>query len=104
MLKRPALRKLIALTVLSTAMVIFTLPAHDALAGDLGVGASPPAQSAPPSANPNHAGPAYGGYSMTLSDVWGPAQMPPAPKDFGPHYDWQPEPLSGGLSHDPYPN
>ena len=41
---------------------------------------------------------------MTLSDVWGPAQMPPAPKDFGPHYDWQPEPLSGGLSHDPYPN
>ena len=62
MLKRPALRKLIALTVLSTAVVIFTLPAHDALAGDLGVGASPPAQSAPPRANPNHAGPTYGGY------------------------------------------
>jgi hypothetical protein len=30
--------------------------------------------------------------------------MPPAPKDFGPHFDFPPEPLSGGLTHDPYPN
>ena len=45
-----------------------------------------------------------GGYSMTLRDVWGPAKMPPAPTDFGPHFDFPPEPLSGGLTHDPYPN
>lgn len=48
--------------------------------------------------------PGVGGTSLTLSDVWGPAEMPPAPKDFGPHFDFPPEPLSGGLSHDPYPN
>lgn len=45
-----------------------------------------------------------GGYSLTLRDVWGPAKMPPAPKDFGPHFDFPPEPLNGGLTHDPYPN
>ena len=33
-----------------------------------------------------------GGYSLTLRDVWGPAKMPPAPKDFGPHFDFPPEP------------
>jgi hypothetical protein len=43
-----------------------------------------------------------GGYSMTLSDVWGPAKMPPAPKDFGPHFDFPPQPLEGGISHAPY--
>jgi hypothetical protein len=53
---------------------------------------------------PSRDGPGVGGYSSTLSDIWGPAEMPPAPKDFGPHFDFQPEPLSGGLSHDPYPN
>jgi hypothetical protein len=36
--------------------------------------------------------------------LWGPAQMPPAPTDFGPYFDFPPEPLNGGLSHDPYPN
>jgi hypothetical protein len=30
--------------------------------------------------------------------------MPPAPKDFGPHFDFPPEALGGGLTHDPYPN
>jgi hypothetical protein len=45
-----------------------------------------------------------GGYSMTLRDVWGPAEMPPPPRDFGPHFDFPPEPLNGGLNHDPYPN
>lgn len=45
-----------------------------------------------------------GGTSLTLRDVWGPAEMPPAPMDFGPHFDFPPEPLSGGLTHDPYPN
>ena len=41
---------------------------------------------------------------VTLRDVWGPARMPPAPQDFGPHFDFPPEPLNGGLNHDPYPN
>jgi hypothetical protein len=45
-----------------------------------------------------------GGTSLTLRDVWGPAEMPPAPKDFGPHFDFPPEALGGGLTHDPYPN
>jgi len=45
-----------------------------------------------------------GGYSLRLSDVWGPAKMPPAPKDFGPHFDFPPEPLNGAPLHDPYPN
>ena len=41
---------------------------------------------------------------LTLRDVWGPAKMPPPPTDFGPHFDFPPEPLNGGLNHDPYPN
>jgi len=45
-----------------------------------------------------------GFYSLTLSDIWGPAEMPPAPKDFGPHFDFPPEPLNGAPLHDPYPN
>ena len=48
-----------------------------------------------------------GGYSMTLSDVWGPPEMPPAPKDFGPHFDYPASgygPLNGPPDHAPYPN
>lgn len=36
--------------------------------------------------------------------LWGPAKMPPAPTDFGPHFDFPPAPLNGGLTQDPYPN
>jgi hypothetical protein len=53
---------------------------------------------------PRRAPGGVGGTSLTLSDVWGPAEMPPAPKDFGPHFDFPPEALGGGLTHDPYPN
>lgn len=46
-----------------------------------------------------------GGYSrLTLSDIWGPAKMPPPPVDFGPHFDFPPEPLNGAPLHDPYPD
>jgi hypothetical protein len=46
-----------------------------------------------------------GGYSLTLSDIWGPAKMPPAPKDFGPHFDFPPAyDLNGAPNHSPYPN
>jgi hypothetical protein len=44
-----------------------------------------------------------GGYSLSLSDVWGPAEMPPTPRDFGPHFDFQPSPLHGGIGTAPYP-
>jgi hypothetical protein len=43
-------------------------------------------------------------YRQLKRELWGPAKMPPAPTDFGPHFDFPPEPLNGGLSHDPYPN
>jgi hypothetical protein len=45
-----------------------------------------------------------GGYSMTFRDIWGPAKMPPAPRDFGPHFDYPPESLNSTPLHDPYPN
>jgi hypothetical protein len=68
----------------------------------------PNAESAPSGYPPAHYGPrkpgGVGGYSLTLSDIWGPAKMPPAPKDFGPHFDFPPEPLNGAPLHDPYPN
>jgi hypothetical protein len=100
MIKRSALRRLFALAALWTAALVFGLPIYATQAGDRnGPSTQDDARSAP-----NHSGPAFGGYSMTLRDVWGPAQMPPTPQDFGPHFDFQPEPLHGGLSHDPYPN
>jgi hypothetical protein len=49
--------------------------------------------------------PRVGGYSrLTLSDIWGPAEMPPPPVDFGPNFDFPPESLNGAPLHDPYPN
>jgi hypothetical protein len=48
--------------------------------------------------------PIVGGYSLRLSDVWGPAKMPPAPKDFGPHFDFPPAPLNSVPLPDPYPH
>jgi hypothetical protein len=53
---------------------------------------------------PRHHDRGPGFYSLTLSDIWGPAKMPPAPMDFGPHFDFPPEPLNGAPLHDPYPN
>ena len=101
MLKRPALRNLTALAVFVAATALLTLPNLGAQAGDLQGGApSRPGGYGPAGRSPG----GVDGYSMTLRDVWGPAEMPPTPKDFGPHFDFQPEPLSGGLSHDPYPN
>jgi hypothetical protein len=46
-----------------------------------------------------------GGYSrLTARDVlWGPAGMPPAPKDFGPHFDFPPASLNDGPTEAPYP-
>jgi hypothetical protein len=46
-----------------------------------------------------------GGYhgKMTLNEIlYGPAGMPAAPHDFGPHFDYPPEPLNGGITSSPY--
>jgi hypothetical protein len=62
-------------------------------------GASPSS----PSANAN--GRQRRPYSrLNLSDIWGPAEMPKPPMDFGPHFDFPPETLNGPPLHDPYPN
>jgi hypothetical protein len=47
-----------------------------------------------------------GGYSrLTVGDVlWGPAGMPPASKDFGPHFDFPPASLNNGPTEAPYPS
>jgi hypothetical protein len=46
-----------------------------------------------------------GGYSrLTARDVlWGPAGMPPAPTDFGPHFDFPAHSLNSGPTEAPYP-
>ena len=53
-----------------------------------------------------HRGPAIGGTSWTLSDVWGEPKMPQAPKDFGPGFDYSPGgyTLNGAPNTSPYPN
>lgn len=46
-----------------------------------------------------------GGYhgKMTLNEIlYGPAGMPPAPHDFGPHFDYPSVPLNGGITSSPY--
>lgn len=48
--------------------------------------------------------PKRGGYSLRMRDIWGPAKMPPAPTDFGPHFDYPPESLNSGPTQSPYPN
>lgn len=48
--------------------------------------------------------PKRGGYSLRMRDIWGPAKMPPAPKDFGPHFDYPPESLNSAPTHAPYMN
>lgn len=53
-----------------------------------------------------HRGPAVGGTSWTLSDVWGEPEMPKAPRDFGPGFDHSPGgyTLNGAPNTSPYPN
>ena len=99
--KLPALRKSLSLaTVLAGALLVL-----------LSMSGAEAQQQ--PKGNNGEQGPYYvqrgprggvGGYSLRLSDIWGPAKMPPPPKDFGPHFDFPPEPLNGAPLHDPYPN
>lgn len=103
MLARSAIHRLILLAVLLAASSLFGWPAYESRAGDWPAsprgqqGAGVPSRAAPRDA-------VLGRYSTTLSEIWGLPEMPPAPKDFGPHFDFPPEPLNGGVLHDPYPN
>ena len=96
----PALRKLLPVTAAFAAAAISVMAGEVSAQQTNGGAGAAPASGAPVVVHPR----GVGGYSLTLRDVWGPAKMPPAPKDFGPHFDFPPEPLNGGLSHDPYPN
>lgn len=51
-------------------------------------------------------GPRGGGaYPLTFSWIWGPAKMPPAPTDFGPHFDFPSGySLNGVPDRSPYPD
>jgi hypothetical protein len=64
-----------------------------------------PEQTTRKGPNGPHRGPAIGGTSLTLSDIWGPAKMPPPANDFGPHFDYPGTyTLDGAPNHAPYPN
>jgi hypothetical protein len=97
---RPALRKLLPVAAALSAAIISVMAGEVSARQKRGAGAIP-LQGPPVAAVPRRR---LGGYSMTLSDVWGPAKMPPAPKDFGPHFDFPPQPLEGGVSRAPYPD
>jgi hypothetical protein len=47
-------------------------------------------------------GPAPGAYPMKRRQIFGLDEMPDPPRDFGPHFDYQPQPLEGGVSNAPY--
>jgi hypothetical protein len=103
MLKRTALSRLVILATLLAAGHVYGWPSLEAQAQQ--------AQQAQQRINPGTLNtyrvprsPVVGGYSMTLSDTWGLPEMPPLPKDFGPHFDFPPESLNGPPLHDPYPN
>jgi hypothetical protein len=102
MSRQPAFRKSLpfAAIVLSAVVLAFAMQEAGAQQPNNGAGSG----QAPRGYYVQRGQPAVGGYSLRLSDIWGPAKMPPAPKDFGPHFDFPPEPLNGGLLHDPYPN
>ena len=99
MFERTALLRLVALATLLVAGHVYGWSGHAAHAQQA------QQRIKPGSLNTYRVpGPAVGGYSMTLSDIWGPPVMPPIPKDFGPHFDFPPESLNGPPLHDPYPN
>lgn len=94
----PALRLAVPLTALILGASLILLPPQPAEAQR---------RNAAPDAgqlNYSYVIPKRGGYSLRMRDIWGPAKMPPAPKDFGPHFDYPPESLNSAPTHAPYPN
>jgi hypothetical protein len=102
MIERTALFRLLTLATLLAAGFLLGWPAPESHAGDVPSARVRPGAPATSRVAPRDA--VIGGYSMTLSEIWGLPEMPPVPKDFGPHFDFPPVPLNGGLLQDPYPN
>lgn len=102
MFDRIALRRQFIIAALLSASAVFLWPAGLGYAGDAPASLRTVQPYSGTRAVPRGAG--LGGYSTTLSEIWGLPEMPPAPKDFGPHFDFPPAPLNGGVLHDPYPN
>ena len=101
MSRRSPLRKALPLAAV-VASAAFLVPATQNAGAQQSNGA---AQGQPPRVLVVPGGePVIGGYSLRLSDIWGPAKMPPAPKDFGPHFDFPPAPLNSVPLPDPYPH
>jgi hypothetical protein len=88
MFKCKAFYRPLALTAVLVAGFSLGLPAHDSHAQSADARQASPHRVAPRDA-------VIGGYSTTLSDVWGPAEMPGAPRDFGPNFDF---PAGGSIS------
>jgi hypothetical protein len=99
MFDRTALRRFLALAALLSGCVLLAVSADISYAGD-----TPPAlRTIKPYAGTARVPRGVGGYSTTLSEVWGPPEMPPAPKDFGPHFDYPAEGMWNGVpTHSPY--
>ena len=102
----PALRKSqpLAIFLAGVFLMLFSTLGTEAQQSPKGDAAEEASSGVPNGYYVQHGPRGVGGYSLTLSDIWGPAKMPPAPKDFGPHFDFPPEPLNGVPLHDPYPN
>ena len=100
MAKLPALRKSLPLATVAVSALFVLLSMSGAEAQQQPKGNN--GEQGPDDAQGPRGG--VGGYSLRLSDIWGPAKMPPPPKDFGPHFDFPPESLNGAPLHDPYPN
>jgi hypothetical protein len=100
MTKLPGLRKALPRTALVFA-VLLALVAVDAAEAQQDNGNNS-SQSSGKQRDRNYG---VGGTSLTLRDIWGPAEMPPAPTDFGPHFDYPPQDTLNGVPNQaPYPN
>ncbi len=74
---RPALRKLVPVAAVLSAAVVSVVAGDVSAQQQKGGAGAVQLQGRPVVVTRR----GVGGYSMTLSDVWGPAKMPPAPKD-----------------------
>ena len=99
--------RLLALAMVLVAGYVFGWPSHEAQAQQAQQGSQ---------INPDSL--VIRPRRLNLRDVWGPPKMPPAPKDFGPHFDFPAggsmnlgcgppdgkQYFCGGPSDAPYPN
>jgi hypothetical protein len=50
----------------------------------------------------SHWVPDIGGYSLHRRDIFGLQKPPPPPTDFGPTFDYEAQPMEGGVNDAPY--